>query len=441
MAVESTPAASPFHVPAKISGVPRVVIIGGGFAGLAAARELADSNADVVLIDRRNHHVFQPLLYQVATAALSPADIAAPIRQALRHVKNCHVVLAEPTAIDLAARTVMVGSLAIGYDYLILAAGATHSYFGHDDWEANAPGLKTLEDATEIRRRILLAFEFAEYAANEAERRAALTFAIVGGGPTGVELAGAIKEIAAQSIPADFRNIDTKSTRVILFEGGPRLLPAMDVVSSARAQKDLEGMGVEVRCNAQVTQVQPHSVQVGDEVLNVRTIFWAAGVRASSLGATLGVPLDRAGRVIVEPDLSIKGHPEVFVTGDMASAKSADTGAQVPGVAQGALQTGHHAGKLIAAMIRNPAASRAAFSYNDKGTMATIGRSRAVAEIKGFKFGGYFAWLLWSLIHISALITFRNKIAVFVNWVWSWFFFSRDARLILGGAKSRQKQM
>ncbi|MCG3123107.1 MAG: Nitric oxide reductase FlRd-NAD(+) reductase [Phycisphaerales bacterium] len=428
----------PFPVP------PRVVIIGGGFAGLAAARALASAPVEVILIDRRNHHVFQPLLYQVATAALSPADIASPIRRVLRNVKNCRVVLAEPTSIDLHNRQVVFpDDYRVAYDWLVLAAGATHSYFGHDDWAAVAPGLKTLEDATELRRRILLAFESAEYEGNEDARRAALTFAIVGGGPTGVELAGAIKEIAAKTIPADFRFIDTTTTRVILVEGEPRLLSAFPPELSERARRDLASMGVEVRLNTRVTDVSRDGVKAGDEFIPARTVFWAAGVRGSPLGATLGVPLDRTGRVIVKPDLSIPGHPEAFVVGDLAAAYSADTNQPVPGVAQGALQSGRYVGRLIARETsfgqgphaRPEPVARDPFIYRDKGSMATIGRAKAVAWIRGMKFGGFLAWLLWGGIHVMFLVSFRNRLFVLATWAWNWFFFSRDARLIVGDSR------
>lgn len=426
----------------------QVIIIGGGFAGLAAARALAGAPCDITLFDRRNHHVFQPLLYQVATAALSPADISAPIRHILRKQKNCRVALAEVTSIDPIARTVVAEGVTVSYDYLILAAGATHSYFGHDDWSATAPGLKSLEDATEIRRRILLAFESAEYEGSDEERRAALTFAIVGGGPTGVELAGAIKEIAAQTIPADFRRIDTKTARVILLQGAPRLLEAFPEDLSARAQRDLESMCVEVRLNARVTNVTPAGVEVnGTEFLPLRNVLWAAGVKANPLtrslvGLGLGGKLDSAGRVHVLPDLTVPGHDELFVVGDVALAHSGGPdGPIVPGVAQGGIQMGHYAGRTIASELGfREWAPRPPFVYNDKGNMATIGRNRAVADIKGFHFAGLFAWLLWGAIHISFLIGFRNRFAVMLNWTWNWLVFSRDARLITGDAHIRIKQ-
>jgi NADH dehydrogenase len=335
---------------------PRVFVVGGGFAGLAAAKALAGAPVELTVVDRRNHHVFQPLLYQVATASLSPADISAPIRGVLRGQRNCDVVLAEIAGVDLANRRLLLANGHVGYDYLVLAAGATHAYFGHDDWAAVAPGLKSLEDATELRRRILLAFESAEYEASDETRRAVLTFGIVGAGPTGVELAGAIKEIAGQTIPKDYKHIDTRTTRVILFEGSSRVLPPFPPALSARAQRDLERMGVEVRLDSTVTGVTPDGIYLGDEFIPVRNVFWAAGVKASPLGLSLGVPLDRAGRVLVGPDLTVPGHPEVFVAGDMAAATSADTGRPVPGVAQGGLQMGRYAGETIAREVRGASA-------------------------------------------------------------------------------------
>jgi NADH dehydrogenase len=421
----------------------RVIIIGGGFAGLAAARALASAPVETLLLDRRNHHVFQPLLYQVATAALSPADIASPIRRILRNVRNCRVGLAEPTRIDVEEKRVYFSDdFSLEYDWLVLAAGATHSYFGHDAWATLAPGLKSIEDATELRRRILLAFESAEYEGDAEARRAALTFAIVGGGPTGVELAGAIMEIAAQTIPDDFRFIDTTTTRVILLEGEARLLTAFPPELSERARRDLESMGVEIRLSTRVTDVTEGGVKVGAEFVPARTVFWAAGVKGNPLGKTLGVPLDRAGRVIVGPDCSIPGHPEVFVAGDLAAMVSADTGKHVPGVAQGAIQSGRYVGRIIASEARANAGGervdtsrRAPFVYKDKGSMATIGRAKAVAWIKGMKFGGFIAWALWGAIHIMFLVSFRNRLAVLANWIWSWIFFSRDARLITGDSR------
>jgi NADH:ubiquinone reductase (H+-translocating) len=416
---------------------PRVFIVGGGFAGLAAAKALDGAPVEVLLSDRRNHHVFQPLLYQVATAALSPADISAPIRTVLRGQANCEVVLAEVTGVDIATRHVLVANGRLKYDYLVLAAGATHAYFGHDDWAAVAPGLKSIEDATELRRRILLAFESAEHEGSDEARRAVLTFGIVGGGPTGVELAGAIKEIAGRTIPRDYRHIDTRTTRVILFEAGDRILPTFPPSLSARAERDLERLGVEVRVSSAVTNVTAEGISIGAEFIPVRNVFWAAGVKASSLGRALGVPLDRAGRVIVGPDLTVPGHPEVFVTGDLAAATSADTGTPVPGVAQGGIQMGHYAGTVIADESRGrPAgAGRTPFVYRDKGSMAVIGKAKAVAQIGRFTCGGFLAWLLWGGIHIAFLIGFRNRVQVMIAWFWNWLLNARDARLITGNAR------
>ncbi len=417
--------------------VPDVFIIGGGFAGLAAARALAKAPVNVTLLDRRNHHTFQPMLYQVATAALSPADITAPIRHILRNQKNCRTVLAEVTGIDTSSRTIQFKDGSARYDYLVLAAGATHSYFGHDDWAPIAPGLKNIEDAVEMRRRILLAFEAAEYAVEAEARKTAMTFAIVGAGPTGVELAGAIREIAGQSMPKDFRNVATKDTRVIIFEAADRVLPPFAPESGARAKRDLEAMGVEIRLKSAVTNVTLKGIYIGEEFIPARNIFWAAGVKGSLLGGSLGVPLDKAGRVVVNPDLSIPGHPEVFVTGDMAAAKSGDTGKPVPGMAQGAMQTGKCVGKMIAAEVsgRATVADREPFNYFDKGSMAVIGKAKAVAEIRQMKFGGFVAWLLWSGVHIAFLVGFHNRAAVLLNWFWNWLLNSRDARLITGDAE------
>ncbi len=416
---------------------PRVYIVGGGFAGLAAAKALARAPVDVMVVDRRNHHVFQPLLYQVATASLSPADISAPIRTVLRGQKNCRVVMSEILGVDVGNRRLLVKGGHVPYDYLILAAGATHSYFGHDEWSAVAPGLKSIEDATEIRRRILLAFESAEYEGGEQARIATLTFAIVGAGPTGVELAGAIKEIAGHTLPKDYQHIDTRTTRVILFEGADRVLPPFPPELSARAQRDLERMGVEVRLNSIVTGITSEGLWVGEDFTPVRNVFWAAGVKANPIGQSLGVPLDRAGRVIVGSDLSIPDHPEVFVVGDLAAARSDDTGNPVPGVAQGGIQMGRHAGRIIAGELagRSAPSARAPFVYKDKGSMAVIGKARAVAQLGKWKIGGFWAWMLWGGIHIAFLIGFRNRLQVLMSWFWNWLLNARDARLITGDAQ------
>ncbi|MEW6272349.1 MAG: NAD(P)/FAD-dependent oxidoreductase [Thermodesulfobacteriota bacterium] len=413
---------------------PKVFIVGGGFAGLAAAKALAEAPADVAVIDRRNYHLFQPLLYQVATAALSPADITSPIRTILRDQSNCEVVLAEISGVDVARRRLLVERGSAPYDYLVLATGATHAYFGREEWATSAPGLKTIEDATHLRRRILLAFESAEYEGDEQARRAALTFGIVGAGPTGVELAGAIKEIAGRTLPRDYRHIDTGTTRVILFQSGDRVLPQFAPSLSARAQRDLERMGVEVRLGSRVTDVTPRGVYVGQEFIALRNVFWAAGVKASPLGAALGVPLDRAGRVLVGPDLAIPGHPEVFVVGDLAAAPSVDGGAPIPGVAQAAIQMGRHAGETIAAEVATPSSPppRERFVYRDKGSMAVIGRAHAVAQIGRLELGGFLAWLLWGGVHIAFLIDFRDRLTVLLSWLWGWLSNARDARLITG---------
>jgi NADH:ubiquinone reductase (H+-translocating) len=417
--------------------MPKVIIVGGGFAGIEAAKNLANVPVDVTLIDRRNYHVFQPLLYQVATAALSPAQICGTIRTILRNQSNCDVLLADVTGVDVANRRLAVSHASAPYDYLILAAGATHSYFGHDEWAKLAPGLKGIEDATELRRRILLAFEMAEHEGDAPARRAALTFGIVGAGPTGVELAGAIKEIAGKTMARDYRHIDTEMTRVILFEGGDRILPQFPPQCSARAQRDLERIGVEIRLNSMVNNITAKGIYVGEEFLAIGNTFWAAGVKASPLGQMLGVPVDRAGRPIVGPDLTIPGHPEVFVCGDMASAKSADTQKPVPGVAQGGVQMGLYAAKIIAAEVTGKSSGqpRPPFKYHDKGSMAVIGKASAVVAIGKYNIGGFLAWLLWGGVHIAFLVGFRNRTQVLLSWFWSWLFNSRDARLITGDAQ------
>jgi NADH dehydrogenase len=409
----------------------RVVIVGGGFGGLQAAKALADAPVHVTLVDRRNHHLFQPLLYQVATAALSPADIAQPIRSVLRGQPNVEVILAGVDTIDVAARDVVLDEDAgrLPYDYLILAAGANHAYFGHDEWALDAPGLKTLEDALAIRRRILTSFEEAEREPDPARRKALMTFVVVGGGPTGVEMAGAIAEIARFSLARDFRHIDTRDAKVILIEAGTQLLAAFPDRLSRHALRDLERLGVEVRFGKPVTAIAADTVTVGDEIIPANTIVWAAGVQASPLGRSLGVELDRAGRVLVNPDLSAPGHPEIFVIGDMASLEDA-RGRLLPGVAQVAMQQGAWAAANIQRAIEGKPTRP--FRYRDLGNMATIGRNSAVADIRGLRLTGFVAWLAWAVVHILNLIGFRNRVLVALQWLWDYLTFQRGARLITG---------
>ncbi len=412
---------------------PHVVVIGGGFGGLAVAKSLARAPVRVTLVDRRNHHLFQPLLYQVATAALAPADIAYPIRGVLANQGNARVLLAEVTSIDVAARTVTLDAGKLAYDYLVVATGATHSYFGKDQWTELAPGLKSVEDALEIRRRIFLAYEAAEREADPELQREWLTFAVVGGGPTGVELAGALGEIGLHTLAKDFRSIDPTEVRVLLFEGKDRVLTAYPEKLSEAAKQSLEKRHVEVRLDTFVTGIDDRFVTVkgphGEERIGTRTVLWAAGVQASPLAKCLGAPLDRTGRVIVEPDLSIPGHPEVFVIGDLA--KMTSNGAEVPGVAQGALQSGKHVAKIIAGEARGSHA-RPAFRYRDKGNMATIGRAEAVIATKRFARHGLLAWMLWWVVHIFFLVGFRNRVYMMFHWAWSWLTYKRGSRLITG---------
>jgi NADH:ubiquinone reductase (H+-translocating) len=410
--------------------LPHVVIVGGGFAGLEAAKALADAPVRVTVVDRRNHHLFQPLLYQVATAVLSPADIAQPIRSVLRGQANADVILAEAVGIDTEAQEVVLEEGRLPYDYLILAAGANHAYFGHDEWEPIARGLKTLEEALDIRRRILLSFEEAERETDPERRKALMTFVVVGGGPTGVEMAGAIAEIARHSLARDFRHIDTRDARVMLVEAGERLLSTFPERLARQALGDLEGLGVEVLFGRPVTAVAPGLVTVGDEEIAADTVVWAAGVRASPLGGSLGAELDRAGRVLIERDLSVPGRPEVFVVGDMASL--ADTrGRPLPGVAQVALQQGKWAAANILRQINGQ--STRSFRYRDLGNLATIGRNSAVADIRGLRLTGFVAWLVWAVVHILNLIGFRNRILVALQWLWQYLTFQRGARLITRG--------
>ena len=409
-----------------------VVIVGGGFGGLYCARELARAPVRITVVDRRNFHLFQPLLYQVATASLSPADIASPIRSILRRQRNVEVWLGEVEAVDPAARHVHLADGRLSYDYVVVAAGATHAYFGHDAWAEVAPGLKTVDDATEVRRRFLLAFEAAEREADPVARRRLLTFVIVGAGPTGVELAGAMAEIARRAMPREFRAIDTTSARILLLEGGERVLPAYRPESSARAHRQLQHLGVEVRTGAMVSGIEPGVVRIGAESIAAGNVFWAAGVAASPLGAWLGAPLDRAGRVLVEPDCSVPGHPEVFVVGDLAAVRQPD-GSTVPGVAQGAMQMGEHAARCIRADLAGRA--RDSFTYRDKGNLATIGRAAAVAEFSRLSFGGMLAWLLWAFVHILYLIGFRNRLLVMLQWAWAYLTYQRGIRLITGNPR------
>ncbi len=428
----------------------RVVIVGAGFGGLNAARALAKANVQITVIDQKNYHTFQPLLYQVATAGLSPGEIAAPIRSILRPYKNVEVLMAEVTGFDLDRRLVETADANIAYDYLIVAAGARHSYFGRDDWEPYAPGLKTIEDALEIRRRVLLAFELAERQAASGEPATPLNFVVIGAGPTGVELAGTLAEICRHALAHEFRSIDPARTHILLIEGGPRVLPAYAEDLSRSAQDQLHRLGVEVRTSTLVTQVEPGAVHVGATRLPATVILWAAGVAASPLGKCLGAPVDRAGRVHVQPDLTLPGHPEVFVIGDLAAITD-DRGKMLPGVAPVAIQQGRFVAKLIRSELDWPIAtaarapsfppslredgdfdSRPPFRYWDKGSLATIGRAAAVAEFGGIHISGFIAWLAWLFVHILFLIGFRNRLLVFIQWAWSYVTYERGARLITG---------
>lgn len=408
---------------------PRVVVVGAGFGGLEAARALAKLPVRVTIVDRKNHHTFQPLLYQVATAGISPAEIAAPVRWILRGRKNVEILLGEVVDFDLRRRIVKLPDLEISYDYLIVAAGAAHSYFGHDEWEPLAPGLKTIEDALEIRRRVLLAFELAEKRAVAGEPPSDLNFVIVGAGPTGVELAGTLAEISRQVLRDEFASIDPKHTRILLLEGGPRILPAYAPDLSQSAVRQLEKLGVEVRAPAMVTRIVPGAVWVGDERIPAAVVLWAAGVAASPLGKKLGAQVDRAGRVLVNGDLSLADHPEVFVIGDLANLKD-EHGNLLPGVAPVAMQEGRYVAKTVARELKQLPHEN--FHYVDKGSLATIGRAAAVAQIGKIHISGYFAWLAWLFIHIMFLIGFRNRIIVLIQWAWSYLTYERGARLITG---------
>src|SRR5437588_1597402 len=414
----------------------RVVIVGSGFGGLQAAKKLARKNVQITVIDRTNYHLFQPLLYQVATAALSPADIAAPVRSVLSKSKNVEVILAEVQAVDIDAKKVKTADLEFDYDYLIVATGARHSYFGHNDWEKLAPGLKSLEDAIELRRRILMAFEYAEKIDADAAVRAAMNFVIIGGGPTGVEMAGAIAEISRYTMAKDFRHIDPSQARVILIEGEPRLLAAYPPDLSESARKQLMKLGVEVHTSTRATNLTEAGVQIGDEFIPCRVKIWAAGNSASFVGKTLGVPVDRAGRVIVNDDLTIPRHPEVQVIGDLASF-SHQTGEPLPGISPVAMQQGRHAARNVLAMIKGRKPQR--FHYWDKGSMATIGRNKAVADLKLIHLSGIPAWLAWLFVHIIFLVGFRNRLAVLFQWAWAYFSFNKGARLITRNFQSEQR--
>jgi NADH dehydrogenase len=419
---------------------PRVIVVGGGFGGQEVVRGLKDAPVDVLLVDRHNYHLFQPLLYQVATAELAPANIAVPLRRVLRNQKNAQVALVELTGVDLAQKTVRGSRAAVGYDYLVLATGATQSYFGHDEFKQFAPGMKTLDDAIEIRRRVLMAFEEAEWEADDVARRTKLTFVVVGGGPTGVELAGAIMETASRSLPEDFRFVDTKTARVILVQSGDRILRAMPEAMGKRALRDLEKMGVEVWLNHRVTSVDADGVVIGERHVPAENVFWAAGVQGQPVAATLGVELDRSGRVIVGPDMSIPGHPEAFAIGDAAHAIDSKTGELVPGVAQGAIQAGRLVAEIIRSDIKGVAPKdRPAFSYKDKGSMATIGKGKAVVSVGPLNYGGFLGWLSWAGLHLMFLVGFQTKLFVALTWFRNFLFADRRVRLITGDPETRVK--
>ena len=427
----------------KIGDRPLVVVVGGGFGGLNVVQGLREVPVRILLVDKRNHHLFQPLLYQVATASLSADNIATPIRKILRKQENVAVGLVELPGADLDQKIIFgPGGGERQYDYLVIATGMEQAYFGHDEYKPFAPGLKDLNDAVEIRRRILLAFEEAEFELDEESRRGKLTFVVVGGGATGVELAGAIIETATKSIPNDFRFVDTRTARVILVEGGDHLLAGMPEEMGEQAQRDLENMGVEIRLDSYVTAVDDVGVMIGEERVLAENVLWAAGVQGTSFVRSLGVEMDRAGRIKVGPDLSIPGHPEAFVVGDAAYTLDAKTGQPVPGVAQGAIQMG----QLVADIIRDdlegvPVEDRPAFSYCDKGSMATIGRGKAVAWVNDRLLKGLLGWLAWGVVHVMFLVGYRNRITVMLEWVWSYFAYERGARLITGSAEVKVKEV
>jgi NADH dehydrogenase len=425
---EAQRGASPALQDKSASREKHVIIIGGGFAGLSAAKGLAGrKGVRVTLIDRRNHHLFQPLLYQVAMAGLSPADIAAPIRSVLAHARNIRVIAATVESIDRQNRTVSGDFGSLDYDYLLVATGAQHAYFGHDEWEVHAPGLKTVEQATEIRRRVLQAFELAERERDLEKRRHYLTFVVVGGGPTGVELAGALGEMSRYTLTREFREIDPKLTRIMLIEAGPRILRSFAESLSSRATRDLEKLGVQIWTNSRVSAIDEKGVEIGSERISAATVLWAAGVQASELGASLNVPCDRQGRVVVSGDLSLTDHPEVFVAGDLACCEGPS--GPLPGVATVALQQGRYIAKTILKRIQGQV--QTPFHYFDKGQMATIGRRKAICESRGLRLTGFIAWAAWLVVHIYYLSGFRNRIFVLLSWGWSYLTFSRGARLIV----------
>lgn len=404
------------------------MILGGGFGGLYAARSLRRAPVDITIVDRRNHHLFQPLLYEVATAGLNPSDIALPIRRIFRRQSNVSVILAEATGIDLDRKRVQLSDVGIPYDYLVIAAGVTHSYFGHSDWAVKAPGLKTLEDALEIRRRILNAFEAAEWEADQRRRSALLTFVIVGGGPTGVELAGALADVSKHALARDFKNIDPTAARIFIIEGLDRVLPAFPSELSEKARRRLERMGVTVLAEAEVTAIDDDAVWMEQSRIETRTVLWAAGVAASPIARSLGAPLDRAGRVRVEPDLTVPGHKDAFLIGDLAALEQDSR--PVPGVAQAAIQEGRHAAHNILRAIEGK--NLEPFKYRDKGMLAAIGRSYSVATLRHVRLGGFIAWIIWVVVHIYFLIGFRNRILVMIEWAWRYLTWDRGARLITG---------
>jgi NADH dehydrogenase len=423
-------AAANLSTAAAPAALPRVVIIGAGFGGLSAAKALAKAPVEVTVIDRRNYHLFQPLLYQVATAALSPADIATPIRAIVSGQKNTTVLMAKVDGIDTDRREVILPDRRVPYDHLIVATGARHAYFGHDEWEPFAPGLKKIDDATELRRRILLALEHAEMAEDEESRRRLLTFIVIGGGPTGVEMAGAIAELAKMAVARDFRRIDPRQARILLVEAGPRILSSFPPKLSDKAGRALERLGVEVRTGAPVTACDESGIRLGEERILSGCIVWAAGVEASPAAKWLGAERDKAGRVIVGPGLTLPGHPEIFVIGDTAAAQDAD-GKPLPGVAPVAKQQGQYAARAIMARVAGKA-TPGRFRYRNYGNLATIGRRAAVADFGWIRLSGRVAWVLWGLVHIFFLIGFRNRVAVLLDWLYAYVTFQRGARLITG---------